>query len=163
MIAINAIKRASAGHVIPGTDYQGNLSQVQTNGNDSLYMVLRGGKVGSRIAPNYSHVQLVDTIATMRKAGLNPAVIVDCNHDNSNKNPIEQPHILQTVMRNAHEGLPQVIGAMMETWYETGNRSFGYPLKEGDVLSTKYSITDPCLGMLETRAAIQSVKKYARK
>ena len=72
----------------------------------------------------------------------NPAVIVDCNHANSGKNPFEQPRILKEVLHSCRynpELRKLVKGFMVESYIEDGNQPIG-----GGVYGK--SITDACLG-----------------
>ena len=73
---------------------------------------------------------------------LNPAVIVDVNHSNSNKQYIEQIRICKEVLHSrSHNGdiARMVKGLMIESYIEDGNQSV-----DGGVYGK--SITDPCLG-----------------
>ena len=77
------------------------------------------------------------------KMGLqNPAVIVDANHSNSDKQYEEQVRIVKEVMHNrqlASDIRQLVKGVMIESYIEPGRQ---------DVTGQVYgkSITDPCLG-----------------
>ena len=73
---------------------------------------------------------------------LNPAIIVDCNHANSGKNPFEQPRILKEVLHSCryNQRLKKYVkGFMVESYIEDGSQSVG-----GCVYGK--SITDACLG-----------------
>jgi 3-deoxy-7-phosphoheptulonate synthase len=80
----------------------------------------------------------------------NPAVIVDANHSNSNKQYIEQIRICKEVLHSRKlnpELVPFVKGLMIESYIEDGNQ------KIGDGTYGK-SITDPCLGWDKTEKLI---------
>jgi len=85
------------------------------------------------------------------KSGLaNPAVIVDTNHANSNKQFIEQPRIAKEVlhsMRLSSDLHKMVKGLMVESYIEDGNQP---------PTGTCYgkSITDPCLGWEKTEKMV---------
>ncbi|MCR5266547.1 MAG: 3-deoxy-7-phosphoheptulonate synthase, partial [Cyanobacteria bacterium RUI128] len=73
---------------------------------------------------------------------LNPAVIVDCNHNNSGKKYMEQIRIAKDVIHSCHvsEDIKKIVkGLMIESYIEDGAQAIG----EGVYGK---SITDPCLG-----------------
>ena len=73
---------------------------------------------------------------------MNPAVIVDVNHSNSNKQYLEQIRISKEVLhscRHNRDIARMVKGLMIESYIEDGNQSV-----DGNVYGK--SITDPCLG-----------------
>ena len=80
----------------------------------------------------------------------NPACIVDCNHANSDKRPLEQMRIAQDVLhsRRQHPGLRRLIrGLMVESYLVDGAAIAG-------TQAFVQSITDPCLGGGQTEQMI---------
>lgn len=72
----------------------------------------------------------------------NPAVIVDVNHSNSNKQYLEQIRICKEVLHSRRHNADiakMVKGLMIESYIEDGCQSV-----DGGVYGK--SITDPCLG-----------------
>ena len=72
----------------------------------------------------------------------NPAVIVDANHSNSNKQFAEQTRIIQEILhsREYNPELKQLVkGVMIESYIEEGCQKI-------DEHIYGKSITDPCLG-----------------
>jgi 3-deoxy-7-phosphoheptulonate synthase len=138
-VTLNSIQAAQAPHV-----FSYNRWEVKTPGNLLTHAVLRGSvdQHGQAI-PNYHYEDLVQFAEAYRKRGLvNPAVIVDTNHANSNKKYAEQPRIAKEVMRSRqHSALlkEMVKGFMIESFIEDGAQK---------VTENVYgkSITDPCLG-----------------
>ena len=129
--------------------------EVETTGNPFAHAVLRG-RIGSdgRWHANY-HYEHLESLASAYGFGglLNPAVIVDCNHDNSGKRPSEQPRICHEVLDSVARS--KVIsnlfrGFMIESYLEDGAQDVG-----GDVYGK--SITDPCLGWEKTSHLILSM------
>ena len=105
--------------------------------------------------PNYHYedlIRLCDDYDSSK--GLkNPAVIVDCNHANSAKNPFEQPRIVNDVLNSAKHSdriAKLVKGFMIESYIEDGNQ------KPGDGCYGK-SITDACLGWQKSEQMIYSI------
>ena len=129
--------------------------EVETTGNPFAHAVLRG-RIGSdgRWHANY-HYEHLESLAGAYGLGsfLNPAVIVDCNHDNSGKRPAEQPRICHEVLDSVARS--KVIsnlfrGFMIESYLEDGAQDVG-----GGVFGK--SITDPCLGWERTSHLILSI------
>ena len=117
--------------------------EVETSGNPLAHAVLRGyiGEDGLNY-PNYHYEYLERLAAKYTEADFsNPAVIVDCNHDNSGKRPLEQIRICHEVadsMRRSETIRNMVRGFMVESYLEDGNQPI-----DGGMYGK--SITDPCL------------------
>jgi len=146
-VAINAIKAASHSQTFLGINRQGQASAVTTNGNPNCHIVLRGGKDG----PNYDKASIQQTSDALDKAGLKPAIMVDCSHANSNKKPEHQPQVFDQVIEQICEGNDSIIGAMIESNLHAGSQSFPVPKEE---LQYGVSITDGCIDWATTEASI---------
>lgn len=145
--AINAIKAASSEQTFLGIDTQGRASALTTRGNPNCHLVLRGGKHG----PNYDTDSVESASEQLSKAGLIPALMVDCSHGNSNKDYRRQPEVLDAVVEHALAGRKAVIGAMLESNLHEGNQPFPKPK---DQLQHGVSITDGCIGWDTTEAIL---------
>ncbi|CAI8350932.1 MAG: Phospho-2-dehydro-3-deoxyheptonate aldolase, Tyr-sensitive [Opitutia bacterium UBA7350] len=146
-VAINAIKAASQEQTFLGIDNAGQANAITTKGNPNCHIVLRGGSGG----PNYSVEHVAKARESLLDAGLKPAIMIDCNHANSAKEPGRQPTILEEVVRQSLTD-KSVIGAMIESNLQPGNQSFPQPK---DALKYGVSITDGCIGWDATEAAIR--------
>lgn len=129
--------------------------EVETTGNPLAHAVLRGyvGLDGINY-PNY-HYEYLERLAEryMVEDFRNPAVVVDCNHDNSGKRPFEQVRICKEVlesMRRSEAIGGLVRGFMVESYIEDGNQGID------DGVYGK-SITDPCLGWDKTERLVLDV------
>ena len=126
---------------------------VRTDGNPLAHVILRGGvdKYGKTI-PNFHYEDLKMVYDLYKKAGLkNPAVIVDCNHSNSDKKFKEQIRIAMDVMHNRKynpEIRELVKGLMIESYLKEGRQDICENYEKG------LSITDPCLGWEDTEKLI---------
>ena len=122
--------------------------EVRTNGNPFAHAIMRGyiDNLGHS-KPNYHYEDLRAVYEEYQKRNLtNPAIIVDTNHANSNKQYLEQIRIAKDIMHSRHvsgdiRGL--VKGLMTESYIEDGSQ------KIGEGIYGK-SITDPCLGWEKT-------------
>ncbi|MBQ3386076.1 MAG: 3-deoxy-7-phosphoheptulonate synthase, partial [Eggerthellaceae bacterium] len=138
-VMMNAIRTAQHAHDFIYRGWEG-----RSHGNPFAHAVLRG-YVNRRgeMHPNY-HAEDVRGLAELYgESGLaNPAVLIDCNHCNSGKDPFRQTEIIREVLayrRRDPELARLVKGFMVESYLEDGNQPVG-----GGVYGK--SITDACLG-----------------
>ncbi|KAJ3086860.1 hypothetical protein HDU96_004738, partial [Phlyctochytrium bullatum] len=77
-VAIDAIRAASIQHSFLSVTKQGLSAIVETTGNDSCHVILRGGSHG----PNFDKSSIEASISQLTKHNLEPLVMVDCSHGN---------------------------------------------------------------------------------
>jgi 3-deoxy-7-phosphoheptulonate synthase len=149
-VTLNSIQAAQAPHV-----FSYNRWEVKTSGNPLTHAVLRGAvDYHGRAVPNYHYEDLKAFAGSYQKRGLiNPAIIVDTNHANSNKQYAEQPRIAKEVMHSRrHSSLlrDMIRGFMIESFIEEGAQK---------VTENVYgkSITDPCLGWKASEKLIRDL------
>ncbi len=129
--------------------------EVNTPGNPLTHTILRGAvnKHGQCI-PNYHYEDLNRLFQMYSKRDLaNPAVVVDANHSNSNKQFKEQIRITKEVLHSCNHSTnikSFVKGVMIESYIEEGNQ------KVGEGVYGK-SITDPCLGWNDSERLIYEI------
>ena len=131
--------------------------EAHTEGNKFAHSILRGytNAVGESI-PNYYYENLIKLHDLYYRSNLsNPAVIIDCNHSNSNKQYLEQVRIANEVagycMQN--KGINNLVkGLMIESYLEDGMQMVGQGLYGK-------SITDPCLGWDKTKTLIMGLRE----
>ncbi len=146
---LNSIYAAQSAQV-----FKLNGWQVKTGGNPLAHAILRGAVDGyGNDNPNYHYETVMKVADGYEKSGLkNPAVIIDANHSNSNKNFRQQIRICEEVMqnRNYDKDFKKIVkGFMIESFLEEGNQT-------EDVVYGK-SITDPCLGWADTERLILDI------
>ena len=81
-VAIDAVLAARRQHWFPGVTKQGVSAILQTTGNESCHVILRGG---TRTGPNYHAADVASVCASLAASGLPPRVMVDCSHGNSQR------------------------------------------------------------------------------
>ena len=149
-VMLNSIYAAQHPHSFT---YRGH--EVHTDGNPLAHAVLRGAvnQVGENI-PNYHYEELIRLSHLYEERNLNyPAVVVDTNHSNSNKQFKQQIRIAKEILHNRHESeeiKKLVKGLMIESYIEEGAQ------KIGEGIYGK-SITDPCLGWKDTEQLIYHI------
>lgn len=149
-VMMNAIHAAQHHHTFI---YRG--WEVHSMGNPDTHAILRGStnKHGNNLQ-NYHYEDLIRLCDAYDGRDLkNPAAIIDTNHSNSNKNPLEQPRIVMDVLNScAHsERIRKLVkGFMIESYIEDGCQKIG----EG---TYGKSITDPCLGWEKSERLIYDI------
>lgn len=146
-VAINAMQAAARPHHGLGIDTQGRVAMCSTDGNPDTHVVLRGG----RHLINYDAASIAAAQKTLRDAGLNPRVIVDCSHDNARKQAERQPEIAREVLAQRLAGNTAIAGVMLESFLEDGRQNAEAPLHYGQ------SITDPCIGWAQTETLLRDL------
>ena len=146
-VAINAIKAASQTQTFLGVDNQGQANALTTSGNPSCHIVLRGGSHG----PNYGADDVAQSREKLEAAGLTPAIMIDCSHANSGKDPSRQPDVFKELVRQSLTD-KSVIGAMIESNLHAGSQPFPQPVED---LKYGVSITDGCIDWETTERVIR--------
>ncbi len=147
-IAVDAIQAARHAHAFLGIDSDGQTCIVNTTGNPFGHMILRGGRSG----PNYGPEYVREAAEALIKQDLEPNIIVDCSHANSEKDYRKQPAVWRAVVEQRKQGNKDIIGLMLESNLNEGNQALG-----DDVSHLKYgvSITDSCINWDQTAELVQ--------
>lgn len=155
-VMLNSVNAAQHSHTFI---YRG--WEVESKGNPLAHCILRGyvNKHGES-SPNYHYEDLTRLIKMYDENKYhNPAIIVDCNHSNSNKQYLEQIRIAKEVLHYASENASinkYLKGLMIESYLEDGNQKV-----DGGVYGK--SITDPCLGWNKTEKLVKDLANLRRK
>ena len=154
-VMLNSIKAAQSSHTFI---YRG--WEVETKGNPYAHAILRGyvNKHGES-QPNYHYEDMTFLASKYDPEKYQyPALIVDCNHNNSGKKYLEQIRIAKEVLHSAshNSAINKLLkGLMIESYIEDGNQK----VEEG--IYGK-SITDPCLGWAKTEKFILEIAELRR-
>lgn len=150
-VMLNSVTAAQSSHQFIYRNWE-----VQTTGNPLAHTILRGAvnKHGECI-PNYHYEDLRLLLDKYSQKNLvNPAVIVDTNHSNSNKKYEQQVRIAKEILHSRvvdPELHGFVKGLMIESYIEPGNQKIGPNHIYGK------SITDPCLGWEESEKLLYTI------
>lgn len=154
-VMLNAVKAAQN-----PTSFIYRGYNVSTGGNALAHCILRG-YVNSKgeCHPNYHYEDMMHLLSAYGAEEFeNPAVIVDTNHSNSNKQYWEQVRIAKEVLSNRqhNEQLKKLVkGLMIESYLEEGSQPIC------DHMTYGKSITDPCLGWEDTRRLIDTIAEMS--
>ena len=143
-VALNAMNSALQQHHFLGINPEGISSVIQTSGNPHVHLVLRGGNKG----PNYDAVSVHIAADALASGGLPKAIMIDCNHANSGKDPSRQELVLRNTIMQIKDGDQSIIGTMIESNINGGNQLIKPKMKYG------VSVTDACLDWENTHRII---------
>lgn len=151
-VMLNAIETAQNPHHFIFSGWE-----VMSKGNEFAHGVLRGyleeGGAATRNC-DYEHLSEICERFANRNVE-NPAVVVDCNHSNSDKQYMRQiDNALEVLdlMKKDSRIKKLVKGLMIESYLEDGNQPV-----DGGVYGK--SITDPCLGWDKTKKLIYDINE----
>ncbi|WP_299151675.1 3-deoxy-7-phosphoheptulonate synthase [uncultured Acinetobacter sp.] len=142
-IALDAIQSASKPHQFLGMSQSGLPCMIHSAGNPQAHLILRGSNNG----PNYQLAD-IEKIKAQHAAEL-PALVIDCSHGNSSKNPLLQPQVLHTIVTERLK--TNVRGVMLESHLIDGNQKISTEMQYGQ------SVTDGCLGWEKTEQLLLEV------
>ena len=137
-VAIDALQAVSSPHNFLGINHQGQVSVVRTKGNAYGHIVLRGG--GGK--PNYYIETVKACEIALKQVNLASNIVIDCSHENSNKDPANQETVFNYCIKQRIEGNNAIIGMMLESHLNWGNQKIPEDLSE---LKYGVSITDACI------------------
>ena len=145
-LAIDGMIACNGEHAFLGIDDDGKTSIVITKGNKANHVILRGGASG----PNYDKDSINEAQELLKKNNLEPNIVVDCSHGNSNKDHNRQPIVFKDILDQRVNGNDKIIGIMLESNINPGSQSLG------NIEDLKYgvSITDKCVGWEKTEEII---------
>lgn len=152
-IALEAIKAAAQPHSFPAIAKTGLAAIASTQGNEDCHLILRGGRT-----PNYNAGCVQNAASEALSVGLEPRIMIDASHANSNKNPENQPGVISSVAEQIANGDMRIIGAMLESNL-TGGRQDLHP---GQPLTYGQSITDGCIDWSTTLNVIEELAQSTR-
>ena len=147
-IALDAIQSASNSHQFLGLSQSGLPSIIESEGNPHAHLILRGSNTGA----NFSIAE-IDKIKQKVKGEL-PALVIDCSHGNSAKDPLNQPEVLKTIV--AERLKTNVRGVMLESHLVDGNQKISCDMTYGQ------SVTDGCLGWEKTEQLLNDIASTLR-
>ena len=150
--AIDALKAARQPHWFPGSTKDGISAIVQTTGNPSCHVVLRGG---SRTGPNFGEEHVRNAASILEREGLPHRLMIDLSHANSGKDHRRQAVVADDVASQLAKGGSPIFAVMIESFLVDG-RQDAAPGKE---LVYGQSVTDACLGFEATERVLETLAR----
>jgi len=154
-IAIDAMNAARHSHSFLSVTKEGRSAIFTTAGNEDCHIILRGGNKKT----NYSSEDVKESALILEKNNLNPNIMIDASHANSNKNYKMQSVVVNDVKNQIIQGEKNIIGLMLESNLIEGNQK----INSKENLKYGQSITDSCIGWQETEDIILSLDESLKK
>nr|CAG8467215.1 12941_t:CDS:10 [Entrophospora candida] len=154
-VAVDAIKAAGAKHNFLSVTKQGLSAIVETEGNDSCHLVLRGGTH----EPNYSAENVKHAVSKLEAAKLTARIMIDCSHGNSRKVFSKQVDVVKDIveqLKTSPTGF-NIMGVMIES-----NLVEDLPPDGGANLTYGQSITDACISWETTVQVLDLLREGVR-
>ena len=140
-IAIDAILAARRPHSFLSVHKSGQVSIVQTRGNQDTHVILRGGR-----KPNYDAPSVRAACEQLHAASLQCRLMIDCSHANSEKRHERQLAVAHDIGTQLRAGERCIFGVMAESHLVGGAQKFAPGQHDPAGLTYGQSITDACLG-----------------
>ncbi len=153
-IAIDAIGAGRNPHHFLSVTKQGISAIVNTTGNDTCHLILRGSNSG----PNYDADSISGAQQRLEAAGVNDHIMVDCSHGNSRKDHTKQPSVATDICDQVAAGSSAIMGVMIESHLKSGKQNH----QEGTPLVYGQSITDACLEWASTEPVLDQLAASVR-
>ncbi len=118
--AIDSVIATDTPHTFLAVGNEGKIGIYHSKGAPFAHIVLRGSKGH----PNYYPENIHDAQEQLNAAGLMPSIIVDCSHDNCNKNYEKMPEVFETVVRQIESGESCIRGLMLESHILRGRKKW---------------------------------------
>ncbi|MCV2402996.1 3-deoxy-7-phosphoheptulonate synthase [Marinomonas sp. C2222] len=154
-VAVNAMQSVSHGHSFLGINEEGQVSIVNTKGNAYGHLVLRGGNG----KPNYDAEHVAKSEEALTAANLKHNIMVDCSHENSNKQPEKQVTVTEDSTQQILDGNHSIMGLMIESNIGWGNQKVPANLCD---LEYGVSITDACIDWEATEKSLTTMANALR-
>jgi 3-deoxy-7-phosphoheptulonate synthase len=152
-VAIDAVRTAREPHSFMGVTEQGLAAIVETGGNPSAHVVLRGGTTG----PNHDSANVRRTLDSLAAASLPARLVIDLSHGNSLRDHERQPGVAREVAAQIASGERGIVGVMAESFIVGGRQD-----ADAEPLVYGQSITDACIGWETTVAVLNELAAAVR-
>jgi 3-deoxy-7-phosphoheptulonate synthase len=153
-VAVDAIEAARHPHHFLSVTKQSVAAIVSTRGNEDCHVIMRGGSD----KPNYDAESLAAASALLATNGLQPRLMVDCSHGNSEKVAANQLVVADALAEQVAAGSSAIFGVMVESNLVEGRQDVG----AAESLVYGQSITDACLGWENTVSLLETLAQAVK-
>ena len=153
-VAVQACIAAKKEHHFLSITKEGRGSIAATTGNPNCHIILRGGKI-----PNYERKDVEIASSLLKEGSVISRVMIDCSHNNSNKDPQKQKEVAGNITRQIESGNEDIFAVMLESHLKEGAQS----LENCSKLIYGKSITDACMSWGNTEEIIERLAEAMEK
>jgi 3-deoxy-7-phosphoheptulonate synthase len=155
-VAIDAMRAAMRPHCFLSMTKAGHSAIFTTSGNEDCHIILRGGK-----QPNYDAKNVKIATDGLKEAGVNPRIMIDFSHANSQKKFQRQINVGEEVAQQIAGGNSLIMGVMIESHLKEGRQDID-SVSSPDQLVYGQSITDACISWEQTKPLLEILAKAVR-
>jgi 3-deoxy-7-phosphoheptulonate synthase len=148
-VAVDAVRSAANSHIFLSVTKQGHSAIFSTAGNPDCHVILRGG--GGKT--NFDNPSIHYASRLLEQAGLEPRVMVDMSHANSQKDHRRQLKVCDDLCKQLNGAESRILGVMVESNLIEGRQDIGDPAK----LVYGQSVTDACIGWEDTQTLLEQL------
>jgi len=153
-VAIDAMRAAQGTHHFISITLQGHSAIFTTSGNNYTHVILRGGSD----RPNYDRVSVAKVTENLEKSGLNPRIMIDTSHANSQKQFHKQIEVCRDIIHQIKTGQDNIFGLMIESNLVEGRQDY----KPGVEPVYGQSITDACIGWDDSEMLLRELAEAVK-
>lgn len=110
-VAVDALGSVRHPHHFLSVTKPGVVAIVGTTGNEDAFVILRGGKKGT----NYDSASIKEAREKLESKNLNPRLMVDCSHGNSEKKHMNQIKVARNIAGQIAAGETAISSVMIES------------------------------------------------
>ena len=149
--AIQAISFARHSSCFSGPDGDGVMCRIETTGNPSAHLIMRG----TDSVPNYADAHLTHALERLEAGSIHAGIVIDCSHKNAQGDYRNQKEVLKSIVQSRKAGR-RIAGVMIESYLDEGRQSIKIPQDKG-MVNPNVSVTDACCGWGDTVAMLRSL------
>ena len=153
-VALDAMRAAKSSHHFISITLQGHSAIFTTAGNEYTHVILRGGSD----RPNYDRVSVAGVTAKLEASNLNPRLMIDCSHANSQKQFAKQVEVCRDIIHQIKTGQDNIFGLMIESHLVEGRQDY----EPGAEHTYGQSITDACIGWDASETLLRELAEGVR-
>lgn len=152
-MAVDAVGAAAHPHHFLAVTKDGRSAVAATAGNPDCHVILRGGK-----QPNYDAESVDAACKLLEAAELPVRLMIDASHANSNKNPDNQPMVVDAIAEQIEAGDRRIMGVMVESNLVGGRQDI-----DNGPLTYGQSVTDGCIDWETSVGVLERLASAVRK
>lgn len=119
-VAVDALGSVQHPHHFLSVTKPGVVAIVGTTGNEDAFVIMRGGKKGT----NYDPQSIKEAREKLESKNLNPRLMVDCSHGNSEKKHMNQIKVAHSIAEQIAGGETAIASVMIESNINEGKFEF---------------------------------------
>jgi 3-deoxy-7-phosphoheptulonate synthase len=153
-VALDAMRAAQGSHHFISITLQGHSAIFTTAGNEYTHVILRGGSD----RPNYDRVSVAAVTDKLEAVGLNPRLMIDTSHANSQKKFHKQIEVCRDIIHQIKTGQANIFGLMIESHLIEGRQDY----QHGEAATYGQSITDACIGWDDSETLLRELAEAVK-